>query len=87
MSSNTTKRHVSELRVGMFVCKLDKDWLETPFLLQGFKIEEEDDIDVIPALRLAPLLLPVPIAMFLSMRYPLRKSVDGCLVLFARHAR
>ncbi len=47
MSSNTTKRHVSELRVGMFVCKLDKDWLETPFLLQGFKIEEEDDIDVI----------------------------------------
>ena len=36
---------VAELRVGMFVSKLDRDWLETPFLLQGFSIEEESDID------------------------------------------
>lgn len=47
MSSNTKKVHVSELRVGMFVSQLDRDWLETPFLLQGFHIEEEADIDVI----------------------------------------
>lgn len=47
MSSNTTKLHVGDLRVGMFVCKLDKDWLDTPFLMQGFTIEEEADIDVI----------------------------------------
>lgn len=47
MSSNTKKVHVSELRVGMFVSQLDRDWLETPFLLQGFQIEEEADIDVI----------------------------------------
>jgi HD-GYP domain-containing protein (c-di-GMP phosphodiesterase class II) len=47
MSSNTKKIHVSELRVGMFVSQLDRDWLETPFLLQGFHIEEEADIDVI----------------------------------------
>jgi len=47
MSSNTTKIPVSELRVGMFVSRLDRDWLETPFLLQGFHIEEESDIDVI----------------------------------------
>ncbi len=47
MSSNTTRLHVGDLRVGMFVCKLDKDWLETPFLMQGFRIEEEGDIDVI----------------------------------------
>lgn len=47
MSSKTTKVHVSELRVGMFVSQLDRDWLETPFLLQGFQIEEENDIDVI----------------------------------------
>ncbi len=45
--SRTTKVHVSELRVGMFVSQLDRDWLETPFLLQGFPIEEEADIDVI----------------------------------------
>jgi putative nucleotidyltransferase with HDIG domain len=47
MSSKTTKIPVSELRVGMFVSHLDRDWLETPFLLQGFHIEEEADIDVI----------------------------------------
>lgn len=47
MSLRTTKVPVGDLRVGMFVCKLDKDWLDTPFLLQGFKIEEEQDIDVI----------------------------------------
>lgn len=47
MSANSTKMHVGDLRVGMFVCKLDKDWLETPFLMQGFTIEEEADIDVI----------------------------------------
>jgi len=31
----------------MFVSKLDCDWLETPFLVQGFLVETLDDIDVI----------------------------------------
>lgn len=44
---NSRKVDVSELRVGMFVSRLDKDWLETPFLIQGFHIEEEDDIDAV----------------------------------------
>lgn len=47
MSSNSKKVSVSDLKIGMFVCQLDRDWLETPFLIQGFHIEEEDDIDVI----------------------------------------
>ncbi len=42
--SQTKKIHVSELRIGMFVSKLDKDWLETPFLMQGFLIESLQDI-------------------------------------------
>ena len=32
---------VDELTVGMFVCALDRPWLDTPFLLQGFLIEDE----------------------------------------------
>jgi HD-GYP domain-containing protein (c-di-GMP phosphodiesterase class II) len=32
---------VDELTVGMFVCALDRPWLDTPFLIQGFLIEEE----------------------------------------------
>lgn len=38
---------MADLRIGMFVSQLDRDWLETPFLIQGFHIEEEEDIDVI----------------------------------------
>jgi HD-GYP domain-containing protein (c-di-GMP phosphodiesterase class II) len=32
---------VHELTVGMFVCALDRPWLDTPFLIQGFLIEDE----------------------------------------------
>jgi HD-GYP domain-containing protein (c-di-GMP phosphodiesterase class II) len=35
---------VAQLRVGMFVCRLDRDWAGTPFLLQGFTVIDEDDI-------------------------------------------
>ncbi len=39
--------HISQLKIGMFVSKLDRDWLDTPFLVQGFIVESLDDIDVI----------------------------------------
>lgn len=45
--SKVVKMHVGELRIGMFVSKLDKDWLDTPFIMQGFLIEEEEDIDIV----------------------------------------
>lgn len=35
---------VGELRHGMFVCRLDRPWEETPFLLQGFLIESESEL-------------------------------------------
>lgn len=34
----------SDLRIGMFVSDLDRPWLGTPFLLQGFLIEDNDQI-------------------------------------------
>lgn len=40
----TIKIHVSELKIGMFVSKLDRDWLDTPFLIQGFVVESVDDL-------------------------------------------
>lgn len=43
----TVKIHISELKIGMYVSKLDCDWLETPFLMQGFVIESLDDIDAV----------------------------------------
>jgi putative nucleotidyltransferase with HDIG domain len=41
------KIHVSELKIGMFVSKLDRDWLDTPFLMQGFVVETLEDIDLV----------------------------------------
>jgi HD-GYP domain-containing protein (c-di-GMP phosphodiesterase class II) len=40
---------VCDLRPGMFVCELDRPWLDTPFLLQGFNIADDADIEAIMA--------------------------------------
>lgn len=42
--------HVSELRVGMYVCDLDRPWLDTPFLMQGFLLESQQDIETVQEL-------------------------------------
>ena len=39
-----TKVLTTDLRVGMFVAELDRPWTDTPFLLQGFLIEDGDQI-------------------------------------------
>ena len=39
------KIEVTSLSVGMFVSKLDRPWLDTPFLTQGFLLETQEDID------------------------------------------
>lgn len=33
-----------DLRIGMFVAELDRPWLESPFLMQGFVIEDEETL-------------------------------------------
>lgn len=38
------KVDVAQLRIGMYVAELDRPWLESPFLFQGFLIESEDDL-------------------------------------------
>ncbi len=40
----TTKVSTTELKLGMFVADLDRPWVDTPFLLQGFVIEDERQI-------------------------------------------
>jgi HD-GYP domain-containing protein (c-di-GMP phosphodiesterase class II) len=42
---HTVKVKASELEIGMYVSALDRPWLETPFLIQGFVIESQEDID------------------------------------------
>lgn len=39
-----TRISVDELRVGMYVCDLDRPWTESPFLFQGFELKTEEDV-------------------------------------------
>jgi HD-GYP domain-containing protein (c-di-GMP phosphodiesterase class II) len=41
------KLNVVDLRPGMFVCELDRPWLDNPFRSQGFNIKDKHDIEVI----------------------------------------
>jgi HD-GYP domain-containing protein (c-di-GMP phosphodiesterase class II) len=38
---------VSKVAEGMYVSKLDRPWLETPFIFQGFEIREQAEIDML----------------------------------------
>ncbi|MGQ9426348.1 HD-GYP domain-containing protein [Gilvimarinus sp. F26214L] len=44
MSVSKLEVSVSDLSPGMYVCELDRPWLETPFLMQGFLVECEEDV-------------------------------------------
>ena len=50
MTLDERRLAVSELKVGMYVCRLDRPWEGTPFLLQGVMIESEDDIRTLEGL-------------------------------------
>lgn len=39
------KVSVADLEIGMYVCRLDKNWIESSFLFQGFLIENEELIN------------------------------------------
>ncbi|HDP88977.1 MAG TPA: HD-GYP domain-containing protein [Thioalkalivibrio sp.] len=47
MSEHTLKVMTGDLRIGMFVAELDRPWLDTPFLLQGFEIRDPEDLDAL----------------------------------------
>ena len=38
---------VSQLSLGMYVTELDRPWLESPFLFQGFSIESPDQLSAL----------------------------------------
>lgn len=38
------KKNVNELSIGMYVCDLDRPWIESTFLFQGFEIHSEAEI-------------------------------------------
>ncbi|HET6725620.1 MAG TPA: HD domain-containing phosphohydrolase [Gammaproteobacteria bacterium] len=45
MPLSLIKLKVQDLKPGMYVAELDRPWLDTPFLFQGFTIRSEDEIE------------------------------------------
>lgn len=43
-SIREVKVPVSGLKLGMYVCRLDKEWIDSPFLFQGFLLDNEEII-------------------------------------------
>ncbi len=48
-STELTRIDVQELKVGMYVSKLDRPWLETSFLFQGFELKNAAEIKEVQA--------------------------------------
>lgn len=44
MTPQYVRIDTTNLRLGMFVADLDRPWLDTPFLIQGFLLEDEEDL-------------------------------------------
>lgn len=41
------KLEISDLKLGMYVSELDRPWIDTPFLFQGFRITNQDELDML----------------------------------------
>ena len=38
------RTHVNDLQLGLYIAELDRPWIETPFLIQGFTINNTDEL-------------------------------------------
>ena len=47
MSKSDKKIPSSQVKRGMYVTKLDREWLGSPFLFQGFYVDSDDDIELL----------------------------------------
>lgn len=47
MKYSQGKIHVRDLVIGMYIARLDRPWVETPFPIQGFHIKTLEDIDTL----------------------------------------
>jgi putative nucleotidyltransferase with HDIG domain len=47
MTTGTVRVGVSQLKIGMYVAALDRPWLGTPFLFQGFRVDTVEQIQTL----------------------------------------
>lgn len=46
---NKVRVYTADLKEGMYVAELDRPWIDTPFLFQGFVVQNEEDIKELQA--------------------------------------
>src|SRR3954464_4374144 len=44
MSKQIVELPVEHLKIGHYVSQLDRPWIETPFLFQGFAVQDEQEL-------------------------------------------
>ncbi|MEE4660630.1 MAG: DUF3391 domain-containing protein [Halieaceae bacterium] len=85
MERRSFQIHVSGLQVGMFVVELDRPWLETPFLLQGFELQNMADIEEVQKYceyvyveerRAAPRTAPGPVERVAARAKPRKRLLQ-----------
>jgi len=47
VKTHKQKVDVTDLEIGMYVSELDRDWLDSPFLIQGFLLKDDEQIEEI----------------------------------------
>ncbi|OYZ07342.1 MAG: hypothetical protein B7Y32_02965, partial [Methylophilales bacterium 16-45-7] len=50
MDISKEKTFSSQLQFGMFIAELDRPWLDSPFLLQGFVLEDDEQMQTLKQL-------------------------------------
>ena len=50
MAKEIVAMPVEAIKKGHYVSRLDRPWVESPFLFQGFEIESEEDLSQLKAL-------------------------------------
>jgi HD-GYP domain-containing protein (c-di-GMP phosphodiesterase class II) len=47
MAKEIVELPVAQLKLGIYVSRLDRPWAETPFLFQGFAVENDEDLETL----------------------------------------
>ena len=74
MKKEIVELPVEHLKLGIYVSRLDRPWADTPFLFQGFEVENDDDLETLRRLC-SVVFVEVSVEEAEELRSAARKSV------------
>jgi len=75
-----------QLQLGMFIADLDRPWLDTPFFIQGFLLENEEDLKTLQRLCRTVVVDPLRSAMEVSGPTPELAPPNTALTVYVDEA-